>query len=65
MNVFQSMKTYLKCVKRRAELQYPNDKPAIRQSINDAADSLIKEDKLTKYQEKLLSNYAASLHPKD
>ena len=42
-----------------------NDKPMIKQGINDHADMLCKDFQLTEHQRNLLANYACKLHPKE
>ena len=61
---YQSAKSALRMEARVAKEAYKDDKPAIRQCINDFADWLIKDHNWTgtKY-EVWLSNFAASLHP--
>ena len=43
----------------------PKDKPRVRMDINNALDYYLKEYDLTKYQQKLLENYACKLQPND
>lgn len=62
---YQQAKTELKECARVAKTFYHNDKPAVNMTINNYADSIIKELNLTNYQQNLLSNYACTLHPKN
>lgn len=61
---YQQAKNELKEAARQAKNYYTSDKPAIRQIINDTADSICKSMNLSEYQRDLLSNYACTLHPK-
>ena len=47
-----------------AKAQYRNDKPVIRQIINDSTHEVCRDLDLNKYQQNLLHNYACELHPK-
>jgi predicted GNAT superfamily acetyltransferase len=62
---YQMAKQTLKNVSNQAKENYPTDKPAIRQTINNYMDYLCKNYKLSDYQRNLLSNYACKLHPKN
>lgn len=75
MNTYQKCKTWLKNSAELAKQSYKNDNPAIRQHINDVADSIIKdtincpswdisEAKREQYRQ-WLSLYACKLHPKN
>lgn len=64
MSIYQQAKGYLKEVAKAVKTAHPTDKPMIRQAINDHCDYLCKNLKLSDYQRDLLSNFAASLHPK-
>jgi hypothetical protein len=64
MTKYQNAKKSLKAVADLAMKKNPLDKSRARQVINDVADILIRELRLTEYQAKLLSNYACVLHPK-
>lgn len=63
MTTYQNAKSKLRSYAEYIKVQYRGDKPAIRQSINDCADSLCKDFNLTEYQCNLLANYACKLHP--
>ena len=65
MKTYQSIKQDLKDIADMAKSQYSNDKPMIRQIINDSVDFLCKEYQLSEYKRDLLSNYACKLHPKN
>ena len=61
---YQSAKGALKMKARVAKEAFGDDKPAIRQSINDFADWLIKDHHWSGTRfEVWLSNLAARLHP--
>ena len=62
---YQQAKNSLKNTANMAKSQFSNDKPMIRQIINDSVDFLCKELRLSEYQRNLLSNYACNLHPKN
>lgn len=62
---YQQTKTALKLASQQAKKHFKNDKPAIRQDINDFCDYLCKELNLSEYHRNLLCNYACKLHPKD
>lgn len=47
-----------------AKNQHRGDKPMIRQIINDSADSICRDLRLTERERDLLANYACKLHPK-
>lgn len=64
ISIYQQAKQELKSIATDAKKEYPNDKPAIRQIINDSLDSLCKSLRMSDYQRYLLSNYACKLHPK-
>ena len=61
---YQQAKNDLKNISKSAKSQFTNDKPAIRQIINDGANHLILNYDLSEHQIILLSNYAGTLHPK-
>lgn len=65
MTDYQTAKTMLRAHAEYVTVQYRGDKPAIRMSINDYADSISKDYGLSNIQIGRLSNYACSLHPKD
>lgn len=62
---YKQAKNELLQVSKDAKKQYKNDKPAIRQIINDHTDYLCKNGYLSEYQQILLQNYACTLHPKN
>ena len=61
--IYQHAKNELKEVANDAKKQYPTDKPAIRETINDHLDFICKSYNLSEYHRNLLANYACSLHP--
>jgi len=63
MTHYQTAKSMLRAHAEYVTVQYRNDKPAIRQSINDYVDSISRDYGLSDYYIGLLSNYACSLHP--
>ena len=65
MSQHTQLKNELKQISKEAKNQFKNDNPAIRQIINDSADSLCKAHNLSEHKRDLLSNYACSLHPKN
>nr|DAI89543.1 MAG TPA: hypothetical protein [Caudoviricetes sp.] len=65
MTAYQTAKTMLRAHAEYVSVQYRGDKPAIRESINDYADSISKDYHLSNVQIDRLSNYACSLHPKN
>ena len=65
MTNYQNAKIDLKKVALDAKRFFKNDKPAIRQTINDMSHILFREYDLSDYQCNLLSNYACTLHPKN
>jgi hypothetical protein len=65
MTIYQQAKLALKLAAKQDKKHFKNDKPAIRQSINDFCDHLCKDLKLSDYNRNLLSNYACKLHPKN
>lgn len=62
---YQMAKTMLRSHAEYTKVQFRNDKPAIRQSINDYTDGICRDFNLSEYQRNLLSNYAGTLHPKN
>lgn len=62
---YQQAKQQLKETAQRARQIHRHDKPAQRQDINDTADYLCREFKLSKARRNQLANYACSLHPED
>ena len=65
MTNYQIAKSNLKAISQDAKIQYRNDKPAVRQAINDYVDYLCKNMNLSEHKRNLLSNYACTLHPKN
>lgn len=64
MTKYKQAKQQLKEVAEMAKSQYSNDKPMIRQIINDSVDFWCKEYDFNEYKRNLLSLYACTLHPK-
>ena len=62
---YQLAKQALKAVAIQSKKDFPTDKPAIRQEINDMTHWIISDMDLTEYQANLLHNYACKLHPKN
>jgi len=62
---YQYAKSKLRSHAEYVSVQFRGDKPAIRQSINDYADSISKDFNLSEYQRNLLSDYTCKLHPKN
>lgn len=60
---YKFAKEQLKEISIDAKKRFNNDKPAIRQVINDNAYFLANEYDLNEYKTNLLQNYAGSLHP--
>jgi hypothetical protein len=65
MSNYQEAKSLLRSHAEYVSVLLRGDKPGIRQSINDYADSVGRDYKLTEYQKNLLANYACKLHPKN
>jgi len=63
MTNYQLAKSTLKSISLDAKSTFRNDLPAIRQTINDSADSICKGLNLSEHERNLLSNYACKLHP--
>lgn len=63
MTNYAIAKQELKNTANHLKKHYPNDKPLIRQGINDRAYYL--QYNLTPYEIELLHNYACKLHPKN
>ena len=59
------MKSELIEMAKWAKKELKNDKPAIRQTINDACDSICKGYNASEYHRDLLSGLACKLHPKN
>lgn len=60
---YQQAKNDLKTISQWAKNKFPDDKPAIRQTINDETHNLCKEYDLSEKKESMLHNYACTLHP--
>lgn len=63
MTNYQQAKDKLRTHAEYVKVQFRNDKPAIRQAINDYADSISREYGLTDWEGNLLANYVCKLHP--
>ena len=63
MTNYKQAKDKLRSHSEYVKVQFRGDKPAIRQSINDYADSIGREYDLSDYQKDLLANYVCKLHP--
>ena len=62
--IYQNCKEQLLGMAAHAKHTFPNDKPMIREAINNQADSLCKEYDLSEYHRFLLHSYACGLHPR-
>jgi transcription initiation factor IIF auxiliary subunit len=60
---YQKAKNNLKVTSSMAKSQFSNDKPMIRQIINDSIDNLANEYHLSEKKQDMLHNYACTLHP--
>jgi hypothetical protein len=65
MTDYKQAKEKTRCFAEWVKVKHSTDKPSIRQSINDYADSISREFDLGEYQKDLLANYVCKLHPKD
>ena len=65
MTNYQQAKEALKRTAKSflCRVHFKNDKPGQRQLINEMADALCKDYRLTDYQQNLLHNFAEKLHP--
>jgi hypothetical protein len=63
MTTYQQAKQQLKEIAHRARAIHKHDKPAQRQDINDSADYLGRELRLSEARKNQLANYACKLHP--
>lgn len=61
---YQVAKDTLKDMADYAKEIYYNDKPAIRESINDGMDAICRDLNLSDHKRDLLANYACKLHPR-
>ena len=60
---YQYAKQDLKSVSQWAKRHFVNDKPGIRQTINDETHHICKEYDLSEKKQSMLHNYACTLHP--
>jgi hypothetical protein len=65
LSKYQQVKIALKIGAEEFKQRFADDKPMIRQLINDEVDYFCKDLNLSDYQRNLLSNYACKLHPKN
>jgi hypothetical protein len=65
LSKYQQVKRLLKIGANQFKERFPNDKPMIRQLINDEVDYYCKDLNLSEHQRNLLSDYACKLHPKN
>ena len=65
MTKYQQAKRNLKGTAEMAKSQFSNDKPMIRQIINDSIDNIVESYNLNDIKRNLLCNYACTLHPKN
>lgn len=63
MTYYKEVKKILKSIADNAKKEFKDDKPQVRQIINDSSFTLGMDFKLTDYQVYLLANYACTLHP--
>ena len=61
---YQIAKSTLLSISNDAKSRFRNDKPAVRQTINDTSYEISRDLFLSEYQTNLLSNYACKLHDK-
>lgn len=62
---YQFARKQLKEISIFAKNHFKDDKPAIRQTINDNTHALCIDYDLSEYKSSLLHNYACTLHPKN
>jgi hypothetical protein len=60
---YKQAKQMLKNIANEYKEIFKNDKPAMRQLINDSVDAYSSWFNLSEHQTNLLSNYACKLHP--
>ena len=60
---YQQAKQDLKTISQWAKSKFPEDKPAVRQIINDNTHVLCSDYDLSEKKQNLLHNYACTLHP--
>jgi len=65
MTDYQQAKRQLKEIAQEVRKEYPKDKPAQRQAINDYCHNLVIIHNLKDHEADNLHGYAATLHPKD
>lgn len=64
MSKYQQAKGSLNDYAIEIRKQFPTDKPAQRQALNDFADMLIRDYQLSQREQDWLCNYCCTLHPK-
>jgi hypothetical protein len=60
---YKFAKDHLKEISIYAKKHFVNDKPAIRQTINDSTHNICNEYDLSNKKQNMLHNYACTLHP--
>ena len=65
MSNYQEAKSLLRSHAEYVSVLLRGDKPGIRQSINDYADAIGRDSKLTEHEMDSLANYACKLHPEN
>jgi hypothetical protein len=65
MTNYQQAKSMLRSYAGYISVQFRDDKPAIRQCINEYTHAICSDYNLTEYKQNLLHNYACKLHPKN
>ena len=60
---YQYAKQDLKTISQWAKSKFPEDKPAVRQIINDNTHALSSDYDLSEKKQSMLHNYACTLHP--
>ena len=60
---YQQAKQELKNISQWAKSKFIEDKPAIRQTINDNTHDLCKKYDLSEKKQNMLHDYACTLHP--
>lgn len=65
MSKYQEAKDSLNAFAIEIRKQYPTDKPAQREALNDYTDSLIYEHQLSPREQNWLCSYCCTLHPKN
>ena len=64
MTKYSQAKETLKFIAMASKKEFKNDKPAIRQAINDSADMLCKDLQLSEWDRHRLALYSCKLHPR-